>query len=201
MVAPAAANLGQPPRTAFAHKPARPGQRLRAPVVRLDVGLDAVELELPKGVPQHQPQSFAHQSTAGVRHERVIAHGAALEISADDVVQIDDAHEVAGLALDDEKAVVRAGGKAFEVFAKGGARPGLGRNPVAMERAAPADGGQKGGAVAGLRRPDEGAGFGGAGQFIFSSVWLLIFVPRCRRENQFHAWAVRAAVEADPERP
>jgi len=81
--------------------------------VRLDVGLDAMKLELPKGVPQHQPHSFAHESLAGVRQERVIPDDAALEIPANDIAERDHAHKVARLAMDDEKAVVRVGGEAF----------------------------------------------------------------------------------------
>ena len=49
-----------------------------------------------------------------------------------------------------------------------GACPGFRRDPVAMDGPAPAHRGQKGAAVAGIRRPDENAGFDGSAQNIFS---------------------------------
>jgi hypothetical protein len=176
MVFPAAANLRQPPRKTFADKAAASGQRPRGTVVRLDVGLDAMELELVKGMFQNQLQSFAHQSPARVGPECVIADEGALKISANDIVQVDDTHDAAGVPVDDEKSVVRAGLEFFQIFGKRRAGFGLGSDPVAMHRPAPSDGGEKGVAVTGCRRPDEDAAFDAA-------IQILLFV-HLRRDFQ-----------------
>jgi hypothetical protein len=52
----------------------------------LNVGLDAVKFELPKGVLQYQLQSFPHQPAAGVRSECVVANRGILKAVADDIV-------------------------------------------------------------------------------------------------------------------
>src|SRR5664280_1864920 len=157
MVFPASANFRQPPCKTFAAKAAAFGQSKRGVVVWLDVGFDAMELELMKGMFQNQPQSFTHQSLACVGLECVIADEGALKISANDFVQIDDSHDVAGVPMDYEKSVVRAGLELFQIFIKGRRGLGFGADPVAVNRPAPADDGEKCVAVTGIWWSDQNA--------------------------------------------
>ncbi len=83
-----------------------------------------------------------------------------MEIAPDDIVDVDDAHEAAGLAMNDEKAVVRTGLELFQMPGKSCPGFGLGTDPVAMNRPTPADSGKKGGTVAEGRRSDAHAFFG-----------------------------------------
>ena len=82
-------------------------------VVWLNVSLNAVKFEFMKGMFQNQPQSFPHQSLARVGLEGVIADEGALKISANDIVEIDNSHDAAGIPMDDEKAVVLIGLELF----------------------------------------------------------------------------------------
>lgn len=107
-----------------------------------------------KGIFQNQPQSFTHQSPAGVGLECVIADEGALKISAYDFVQVDDSDDAASVPMDDEKSMMLAGLKLFQVFIKGRAGPGPGIDPLAVNRTTPPDGGKKCVAVCGIWRSD-----------------------------------------------
>jgi hypothetical protein len=136
MVSPAAAELEIPGRVTFKAKPKAPHQTTRRHVSRLDIGLEAVEVELAEGVVEHEAKGLAHVSLAGEGGADVIAEVGALERATGDLAELDRAdHGVVYVAPDEEP---NEGGRPgpSEVTPELGGRL-RGSDPRVVERPAP----------------------------------------------------------------
>ena len=136
MISPPATDLAKATREAFFHKAelARKGDGRLVP--RLNICLDAMQLQFPECMLEHQSQSLTHQSAPGMRLERVITQNAALKIPAHDVVDVDDTGDCVRLLVHNEKAPIQIRGNAFEIFAEC-LRRGRRRNPAPVQSPAP----------------------------------------------------------------
>ncbi len=70
----------------------------------LDIGFQSVELEPAKSMIEHKQHAFVHQPLARIRQEAVVPKKRILEGSTNEIIQVDDANDVAGLTVNDEKA-------------------------------------------------------------------------------------------------
>lgn len=165
MIPPPAANLREPARKTFLHKPALLRQRLRGMIPRLDVRLHAMQFVLGERLSQYQPQTFFHQPPPRIRRKGVISHRRAAKNAVHRVVQIDDAHQPAGLAMENTIEVMRPRMEFLQIFLIFRRGPGLFIDPASMHRPAPPHRRQKSLAISGLRRTDDDAGFDGSFHF------------------------------------
>jgi hypothetical protein len=81
--------------------------------LRLNVGLNAVKLELLESVTEDSSHSFFHQALARVIRERVITQIRTVKVTENDVVDTDDANQSVGLSVNDKKSAVLCGMEAF----------------------------------------------------------------------------------------
>src|SRR5207248_10956156 len=93
VVAPAASDLQIARREPLELEAGALDEPLRAVVPRLDVRLDAVELQLAEDVAQDELEPLRHQALARVRRERVVAEVRALEKAVRDLAQVVRADE------------------------------------------------------------------------------------------------------------
>lgn len=126
-------------------------------VLGLNIGFQAMEGERPKGFADDQLQAFTHQALPGKRVEGVEAEEGILEVAADDIVEIDESHQVSGSRRADESALVLSPFEALQVEVEiTGIERGV--NPGLVEIPAAAGGFEKGGAVALSGRPNGDSG-------------------------------------------
>src|SRR5215471_13031175 len=90
VVAPAPCDPYVAAREPFANESGIARERQRAQVGRLDVRLDAVQLECTKRHAEGEPQALGHVASTGVRGKGVIAEIRTLKQTADDFAQIED---------------------------------------------------------------------------------------------------------------
>jgi hypothetical protein len=94
MVAPSACNLEITPRITFAHESTAPNERDGRAVPRLNIGLEAVQLEPGEGAMQDQLHSVSHKALTSEISKRVVSEKTTLESAADEVVDINNPHEL-----------------------------------------------------------------------------------------------------------
>src|SRR5579883_2644342 len=109
-------------------------------------------------MPEHELHPLVHQAAARVRQKAVVAQKSALEGASNHVVQVDDPHEVAGLAVDDQKTPVGFGGGTLHITRKG-LRRGRRRYPGTMKGTAAAHSREKESSITGHWRPDRNTRF------------------------------------------
>ena len=105
MVAPATADLEIARREALTAKAASQGERERALIARLHVGLHPVESQHLEGDAQREPDALGHESLPGGTGEGVVTDECALQRAAHDLVQVDDADDRAVLTPADQEAL------------------------------------------------------------------------------------------------
>jgi len=122
-----------------------------AVIAGLDVGFDAMQGEGVKRLAQDEPEALLHEAVSGVGDEGVESERGVLEVSADDMVQVDHADEGAGAGQADEAAQVGPAVEPPQVKLElGGAGRGL--DPWGMKRPAGGGGLEEGLAIARLGR-------------------------------------------------
>ena len=107
MVAPAAGNLDVPAGEAFAREASVPDQRNRWRVSRLDVDLDSMQPQGAKTDPQHERESLAHVTLAGMFRESVIPEIGALKRAAGNLAEVEDTDRRIVFSSANEHADVR----------------------------------------------------------------------------------------------
>ena len=109
-------------------------ERDRRNVPRLDVGLEAVQPELAKGVVEDETEAFAHVSLPGERHANVIAQVGALKRAPHDLTELDGAKQHTIGVTTEEKANEVGPSTTGEVVRELGGRLGR-RDPGLMKSA------------------------------------------------------------------
>src|SRR5688572_31832774 len=94
-----------------------------------------MQTERTEGPAEHELEAFGHVTAPRVREERVATEIGALKRAPHDLVQVDDAGELAGRAHHDEMALVRPRIQPLDIGAKR-ARCERRRGPSPQERAA-----------------------------------------------------------------
>jgi hypothetical protein len=155
MVPPAAAHFEHAAREALSNKSAFPGEGNGRVIVRLNVHLQAVQLQFSKAVFEHQTHPFMHQSLAGMRRECVITQRRALKGPADDIVDINDTNNVTRFTMDNQEPIMTIRVKAAEIVSESLRCSRLRSDPEAMQAAAATNGGDKCRAVIWFWRPDD----------------------------------------------
>jgi hypothetical protein len=106
MIAPAASNFEVAWGVALFGKPVRLDQRDRGCIARLDIGLQAVELEFAEGVAYGSAQPFVHETPPLKTSECVETEIAAAEHAQHNVCNVDDPNNAVAFALAHEKRTV-----------------------------------------------------------------------------------------------
>jgi hypothetical protein len=134
MVAPAAAQVEVARRVALAMEAEALYERNRGDVPGLDIGLEPMQAELPKSVPEHEAEAFAHVALAGEWRADVIAEVGALKGAARDLTEFDGAEEGLIQATTEEKPDKVGASTPREVVRELGGRSGW-RDPGVMDDA------------------------------------------------------------------
>ena len=98
VIAPPAPHVQIARRVPFTPEAEAPYEPDRRAIAGLDVRFEAVETQPPKRVIDHQREARGHQTPALRRLKRIVAKVAAAERAADDLADVNNADERAGVA-------------------------------------------------------------------------------------------------------
>src|SRR5580658_462394 len=118
VIPPAATDLQVTRRVPFELESAITSQRDGGPIPRLDVGFEAMQFQRSEGLGRDGLQTRTHEATPLLPRECVVAEIAAAERTHDDIGQVDDAGDRAGVATAHQIGVIGRLGHALHVGLK-----------------------------------------------------------------------------------
>ena len=107
MVLPTTADFQVPWRIAFPSEAQAANEGSRSPVGRLDVCLEAMQLEHPERLGDHEPHSLRHVPPTSVGHESVVSKVGAPKWASHNLAHVHDADHLTGGPQEGEKALMR----------------------------------------------------------------------------------------------